>query len=79
LELEVKVATILLGKAVPPLDSSDFRLELNEGADAGALLDALGMPPELVGSVIVNKRRGRLSDKLEDGDRVAVLPSISGG
>lgn len=79
MKIKVKVATILLGKADPPLESSDFEFLLNDGASVEELIEALGIPERLLGSVTVNKRRVNRDYILRDGDFVAILPAISGG
>ena len=70
---------MLLKKAEPPLPSGSFRLEVPAGADAASVIDALGIPRDLVGSVTVNKRRSPKNRVLEAGDSVAIIPAISGG
>jgi molybdopterin converting factor small subunit len=79
MEIVVKVATILAGKAVPPLPSTELNLSIDDGTDVETLIEKLGLPCALVGSVTVNKRRSSRDRVLEDGDRVAIVPAISGG
>ncbi|MBK5092691.1 MAG: MoaD/ThiS family protein [Actinobacteria bacterium] len=79
MEIVVKVATILAGKAVPPLPSTELDLDIADGTDVDALIAELGLPGVLVGSVTVNKRRSSRDHVLEDGDKVAIIPAISGG
>lgn len=79
MKLEVKVATILLAKAHPPLARTEFAIQVPAGTDAEGLIEALGIPPRLVGSVTVNKKRSARDRELVDGDRVAIIPAISGG
>jgi len=79
MEIVVRVATILAGRAVPPLPSTEFKLTFDDGTDVEALIAKLGLPGALVGSVTVNKRRSSRDRVLEDGDRVAIIPAISGG
>lgn len=79
MELQVKVATILLNKAEPPLASTRFDYRVDEGTDVEALIGLLGIPPALVGSVTVNNRRSARDRTLAAGDRVAIIPAISGG
>ena len=79
LRVRVKVASVLLKKAEPPLASREFEFEVPRGTDAGGLIDALGMPRRLVGSVTVNSRRSALERGLDEGDQVAIIPAISGG
>jgi len=79
MEVTVRVATILLGKARPPLDSRQFPLSLPDGTDVSGLITKLGIPPTLVGSVTVNKKRSDRDRALAEGDTVTLIPSISGG
>lgn len=79
MEIQVRLATILLDKAEPPREETAFRVETSDGINVQDLIEELGLPPKLVGTVIVNKRRSRLAVELFDGDRVVVLPAISGG
>jgi sulfur carrier protein ThiS len=79
MKVNVKVATILLKKAMPPLDSVNFELEVPDGTDVEGLIGSLGIPAELVGSVTVNNRRSPRDSVISPGDTVAVVPAISGG
>jgi len=79
MEINVRVATILLKKAEPPLTSTRFSLSVEEGTDVEGLINTLGVPPRLVGSVTVNKRRSSRDRVLTHGDLVAIVPAISGG
>ncbi|MBU4193864.1 MAG: MoaD/ThiS family protein [Actinobacteria bacterium] len=79
MEIDVRVATILLKKAEPPLPSTRFSLSLEDGTDVEGLIGTLGLPPQLVGSVTLNNRRSPRDRVLADGDLVAIVPAISGG
>lgn len=79
MEVSMKVATILLDKADPPLASSTFRRGVAEGTDVAGLVRELGLPDRLVGTVTVNNRRSPKDRLLADGDTVAIIPAISGG
>jgi sulfur carrier protein ThiS len=79
MNLRVKVATILLKKAVPPLSASEFDISVPEGTDIKSLIELLGIPADLVGSVTVDKKRRDRDFELSEGDRVGMVPSISGG
>jgi len=78
-EVRVRVATILLSKAVPPLDASRFDLSIQDGSTVEELIEKLGLPPRLVGSVTVNNRRSKRDRFLKDGDKVGIVPSVAGG
>jgi sulfur carrier protein ThiS len=79
MKVNVKVATILMKKAVPPLDSVNFELEVPGGTEVEGLIGSLGIPAELVGSVTVNNRRSPRDAVISPGDTVAIIPAISGG
>jgi sulfur carrier protein ThiS len=79
MKIQVKVATILMSKAVPPVEAQSFELEVPEDTDVEALIRMLGIPRRLVGSVTVNKRRCGTDRVLDSGDSVAIIPAISGG
>lgn len=79
MEIQVVVATILMDKAKPPIDSRTFNLVLPEGTRVEGAINAIGLPVELVGSVIVNKKRSGRDRLLADGDSLAIIPAISGG
>jgi len=79
MNIEIKVATILLDKANPKLHTTRFDMTLPDGTNVTGMLDALGLEDRFVGSVTINKRRSRLDAGIADGDLVAVIPAISGG
>jgi len=79
MKIFLKVATILLDKADPKLESTGFELTLPDGTDVGGMLLALGLESRLVGSVTINKKRRPLDAPIAEGDHVAVIPAISGG
>jgi len=79
MEITVRVATILLKKADPPLASTRFTLEVPEGLEVRGLIDTLSMPAKLVGSVTINKKRQPMEAVIAPGDVVAIIPAISGG
>lgn len=79
MDIQVRVATILLGKAEPPLPSARFNLSVDNGIKVDGLIGTLGLPPRLIGSVIVNSRRSGHDRVLAEGDVVAIVPAISGG
>jgi len=79
MKIALKVATILLDKADPKLQSTEFEMILPDGTDVAGMLDAMGLEDRLVGSVTINKRRSPLDAAIADGDMVAVIPAISGG
>jgi len=79
MDVDVKVATMLARKADPPLEESRFGMSVEPGTSIEDLIAILGVPRSLVGSVTVNKKRTTTERVLEEGDAVAIIPSISGG
>jgi len=79
IKIDVKVATILCRRAAPPLEHRDSSLSLERGATITDVIASLGIPRALVGSVTVNKKRSPDDYALQDGDRLAIIPAISGG
>lgn len=79
MEIEVKVASILRNKGPESLQAGWFELTLPDRARADELVTCLGIPARMVGTVLVNGRRGSFEHRLRAGDRVAILPAISGG
>lgn len=79
MDIDVKVATILTKKADPPLESTAFHLTVPDGTTAGGLVEILGIPASLVGSITINKKRRPVEVALAEGDLVAIIPAISGG
>lgn len=54
-------------------------LDLPEGATLGDALAAAGVPQGLWGITLVRDRVCGTGERLSDGDRVTVLPPVSGG
>jgi len=67
------------------LGAPELSYEIAEGATAGDLIDdILRKHPSLEGSrghvvITVNKTAVKLTDKIHEGDEVAILPPVSGG
>ena len=49
------------------------------GLTPARLLQQLGIPPEEVALVMVNRRPARLDQELEEGDLVGIFPPLGGG
>lgn len=79
MHIHVKVATILLKRADPPLRESCFDYDCPDGTDVRTLIDMLGIPADLVWSVTVNSRRSKIDRAIMPGDTVILIPAISGG
>jgi molybdopterin converting factor small subunit len=54
-------------------------IEIEPGATFGDIRDQLSLPPEEVKIVMCNSLQVELTDKAQDGDRVAYIPAIAGG
>ncbi len=52
---------------------------MDENADVDKVIEALGLTPALAGVVLVNRRRSSREKVLREGDKVAILPRITGG
>jgi molybdopterin converting factor small subunit len=77
--IHVKVATILLKRADPPLTESYFDYDCPDGTDVKTLIDMLGIPAELVWSITVNSKRSKIDRVIMPDDIVILIPAISGG
>lgn len=55
------------------------KVRLSEGSRVTDLLDALGIPTDDVGILMVNRADGRFDQRLQNGDVVTVIPPIGGG
>lgn len=62
-----------------PTGNNVFEHDLPEGASVTALADSLGIPDELASVVVVGDENVGPSHKLQDGDRVTLIPPLSGG
>lgn len=54
-------------------------IELDDGATVADGVDALGAPRRLVHAILVNEDPADLARKLDDGDRLTLMPHYSGG
>jgi hypothetical protein len=54
-------------------------LEVPDDAHVGDVVDALGAPRRLIFSVLVQGRRASLSDAVDDGAEVTLMPPFTGG
>ena len=54
-------------------------LELGDQATVADGVDALGAPRRLVHAILVNEDPAYLARKLDDGDRLTLMPHYSGG
>ena len=56
-----------------------FQLDLPDGATVQTLMRQLDVPEELASVIVLNERSGDFEDPLKDGDRVTLIPPLSGG
>ena len=54
-------------------------VQLQEGAEVSDLLDALNLSPVDISVLTVNKRDASLTQALEEGDFVTIIPPLGGG
>ena len=59
--------------------SPSVEMDIEPGETVRQVLDRLGVPPEETRILFVNNRAAKLSQPLEDGDRLGVFPAIGGG
>ncbi|MEF8823180.1 MAG: MoaD/ThiS family protein [Desulfohalobiaceae bacterium] len=57
----------------------DGVLEVEEGASVNTVLQKLGLPPEEAKVVFVNGKHASLDQVLQEGDKIALFPSVGGG
>jgi len=62
-----------------PNGKSVFEYEIADGSTVATLADKLGVPDELASVVIVSDESVDPSHKPKDGDRVTLIPPLSGG
>lgn len=74
MEVKVKATSDLAG-----LMPQSGKVMLDEGARVQDLLDLLGVNPEAVMLIVIDKRLGDLDTVLKDGATVELIPPISGG
>ena len=62
-----------------PSGDAVFPYSLPDGATVQTLVRQLNVPEELASVIVVNERSGDFEDPLHDGDRVTLIPPLSGG
>jgi len=62
-----------------PSGDAVFPYSLPDGATVQTLVRQLNVPEELASVIVVNERSGDFEDPLDDGDRVTLIPPLSGG
>lgn len=66
-------------KDYSPAGDRVFEYDLPDGSSVNTLVDRLGVPDELASVVIVSDENVEPSHTLRDGDRVTLIPPLSGG
>ncbi|MDD5448533.1 MAG: MoaD/ThiS family protein [Actinomycetota bacterium] len=79
MRFQVKVVGILSRKAKGNLEGGWFDYHSNKPLTPSNLIKELGIPESMVGSTLVNGKRADKEQALADGDRIAILPRVSGG
>lgn len=74
MEIKVKATSDLAG-----LVPKSGKMVLDEGARVQDLLNLLGVNPEAVMLVVIDKRIADIDAVLKDGATVELIPPISGG
>lgn len=77
--VQVKLYLNLRTYAVPGMHNGQGPVSLQADHGVKDLLAALGIPPGEECTLVVNDRIAGKDLLLKDGDRVAVLPPVSGG
>jgi molybdopterin synthase sulfur carrier subunit len=79
MQVEV-VVFATLRRFLPELSLGEsLKIELTPGATFADIRDLLGLPPEEVKIVMCNSLQVELTDKAQDGDRIAYIPAVAGG
>ena len=62
-----------------PNGQSLFEYTLPEGATVQTLVRQLNVPEELASVIVLNERIADFPERLHEGDRVTLIPPLSGG
>lgn len=77
IKITVQLQSTLAGYS--PSGQPRFDFEIEEGASVTRLIDALRIPDEKAGAVVVGDETVEPSHRLQDGDHVTLIPPIAGG
>ncbi len=77
MQVTVELQTYL--EQYSPSGQSQFQCTLPEGATVHTLVRQLNVPQELAGVIVLNERLAEFPDPLHEGDRVTLIPPLSGG
>jgi molybdopterin converting factor small subunit len=62
-----------------PVGRATFAHDLPDGATVQTLVNRLRVPDEMATVIVINGRNADLDDPLAEGDRVTLIPPLSGG
>jgi len=62
-----------------PNDTDVFDYEMPDGSTTGDLIHKLGVPEDLASVIIVSDTNANASHRLNDGDRITLVPPLAGG
>lgn len=62
-----------------PAGEPTFQFDLPDGATVLTLAGRLSVPDEMATVVVINGRNADVDDALAEGDRVTLIPPLSGG
>lgn len=77
--MRVKVELQTYLQQYSPDGQSVFDHELPDGATVDKLIRSLGLPEELASVIVLNDASADFDDPLHEGDRVTLIPPLSGG
>lgn len=76
---ELMVITVKLYGVLRIGRFKEMRRVLPEGSRVRDVVDALDLPPALLGIVLINGVHADVGQPLEDGDSLSLLPLLEGG
>jgi len=77
--IEVRLFSSLRKYCPNPGNSEALTITMEDEAKLGSLFDELKIPKEKITVILVNGKHEEESYLLRNGDRIAILPIISGG
>jgi len=77
MRIRVELQTYLARYA--PDGAQAFELEVPQGATVRSIIRRLDIPEEMAGVIVVNGQSEELETALNVGDRVTLIPPLSGG
>ncbi len=77
--IEVRLCSSLRKYYPNPANAEALTITMEDEAKLGDLLDELKIPKEKITVVLVNGKHEEESYFLQNGDRIAILPLMSGG